>query len=279
MLPNFPANALITDLDPLVVTSPIPRSGTTLLQRLLCSSPDVLIYGEKVAQELELFLSLYAYKVQEYSYRREQYQKNLEKVLRGEVNDWIVDLTPDVDGYLLAVQKAAFAGVAYCRDYAREQKRPIWGFKITGWSPATLNLMRNLMPRSRYLFIVRDLLPCLKSAKAQHMLSTEQELRELCRSWADGMAYCQGLQADPLAFVVKYEDLILSPDETLAAISRFSGADQMDCSVLNHKINIWAGQQFSTQSGNGYIPPAELTEGELQIIDEVMVSAANRIQG
>jgi Sulfotransferase family len=269
MLLNFSANTLITDLDPLVVTSPVPRSGTTLLQRLLCSSSNALIYGEKSAQDLEFFLNIYAFKAQEYNYRRAVCQINMEKVLRGEVNDWILDLTPDVNGYLLALQKAAFSGIIYCRDYARQQGRRIWGFKYPGWSPATIKLMRNLMPGSRFIFMLRDLLPCLRSAKAQHMLDTEQELRQFCQKWIDGTAYCQRLQADPLALVVNYEDLIHRPDETLAVISSFSGAEDMDRSVLDHKINFWAGQQFSTQSGDGYIPPADLTEGELRIIEEV----------
>ena len=53
---------LISDLDPLVITSPVIRSGTTLLQRLLCSSPSALIYGELCAQDLEFFLNLYTFK-------------------------------------------------------------------------------------------------------------------------------------------------------------------------------------------------------------------------
>src|SRR5512136_1426094 len=105
---NFFPNAVVTDLDPLIVTSPTPRSGTTLLQRLLCSSPSTLIFGEKCAHDLELFLNIYTYKVQEYNFQREKYQQDLEKVLRGEVNDWILDLTPDIDGYLAAMQRAAF---------------------------------------------------------------------------------------------------------------------------------------------------------------------------
>jgi hypothetical protein len=62
-----PSNFLSLDLDPLIIGSPTPRCGTTLLQRLLCSSQHALIYGEKCAQDLELFLNIYTFKVQEYT--------------------------------------------------------------------------------------------------------------------------------------------------------------------------------------------------------------------
>src|SRR5512146_2319187 len=107
-----------TDLDPVIITSPLQRSGTTLLQRLLCSAPNALIYGERPAQELEFFLSIHAIKVQENLFYRDINQRKLERVLSADVNDWILDVTPDSDGYLFALQKAAFSGVAYCRDFA-----------------------------------------------------------------------------------------------------------------------------------------------------------------
>lgn len=260
------------DLDPLIVTSPIQRSGTTLLQRLLCSSSNALIYGEKSAQELEFFLNIYAFKAQEYNYRRETYKENLERVLRGDVNEWILDLTPDIDGYLMALQKAAFAGVAFCRDYAFGRGRSIWGFKHPSWSAAAIKLLRKLMPKSRFIFIYRELIPCLRSAKAQYMLNTEQELRGLCQNWINGLAYRQELGNDPSTLILDYEDLIRAPEESLTTLSKFSGARDMDRSVLNHKINIWMGQGFATQSRDGYIPPVDLTDKELRIVEELTAS-------
>ena len=56
MLPNLPPTAFVTDLDPMIITAPTIRSGTTLVQRLLCSSTRGLIFGEPIAQDLEFFV-------------------------------------------------------------------------------------------------------------------------------------------------------------------------------------------------------------------------------
>ncbi len=263
------SSPIATDLDPLIVTSPIQRSGTTLLQRLLCSSSNSLIYGEKVAQDLEFFLNIYAYKTLEYSKFHEKHQGNLEKVLRGSVNDWIFDLTPDVDGYLTALQKAAFAGATYCRDFALKSGRSIWGFKYPAWNPIFVELLHTWMPKSRFIYILRDILPALKSAKAQHMIDSEQELRKLCQSWIEGMTYCQQLSSNSSSLIIHYEDLLQKPDETISLIATFSGAQNIDSSVLKNKINSWTGQNFGTQIYDGYIPPVELTDKELKIVEEL----------
>ncbi len=263
-------DGMTVDLDPLIITSPMPRSGTTLLQRLLCSAPNALIYGERAAQELEFFLNIHAYKVQEYRLRRDANDRLLARVLQGHVNDWILELTPDTDGYLYAMQKAAFAGIAYCRDFAVAQGRPLWGFKYPAWSPAALRMLRRLMPRARLLFIARDLMPALRSAKAQHMIDTPQQLREQCQAWMSGMSYIMELDDDPCVMAIRYEDLVQKPEETLEGISAFTGADGMDLSVLKHRINIWPGQQFAVESTDGYIAPEELTDDEIRIIGQVM---------
>lgn len=260
--------SIVTDLDPLIITSPVPRSGTTLLQRLLCSSRNTLIYGEKCAYDLEFFLNIYTYKLQEYRFQREKSQQDLERVLGGEVNDWVLNLTPNVDGYLASLQKAAFAGVTYSRDYARSVDRPIWGFKYPGWTPGIIQLLKEYMPKARFIYIYRDLLPTLKSAKAQYLVTTEQEVREFCQKWSTGMSYFSKAAGDASFLGISFDALIKQPEDTLNRIADFSGVHQMDKSVLNHKINIWTGQNFTTQTQDGYIEPSELDALELSIVNE-----------
>ena len=267
-----------SELDPLIVTSPVQRSGTTLLQRLLCSAPNTLIYGERTAQELEFFLSIHAYKVQEYNLRADANSRVLSRVLQGQVNDWILELTPDTDGYLRAIHQSAFAGISYCRDFAIAHGRPVWGFKYPAWNSSVLRMLRRLMPRARLLFIARDLIPSLESAKAQHMMDSPQQLRELCQSWLNGMSYIMELDDDPGVMSIRYEDLIERPGEILAAISLFTGAVGINPAVLERRINIWAGQQFAAQSADGYIPPEPLSEAELQIVRQMMAEAESPVR-
>jgi hypothetical protein len=266
---SFLSNAIVTDLDPLIVTSPTPRSGTTLLQRLLCSSRSTLIYGEKCAQDLEFFLNIYAFKAQEYNYQRERTRRNLQRVLQGEVNDWLQDLMPETDGYLAAMRKAAFAGITYCRDFARSAGRPIWGFKYPGWGAGTIQLLRAVMPQARFLFIIRDLGACLKSAKAQQLVITLSDAQEFCQKWADNVAFCNSLQGSRSMLIVNYAALVEKPWEVVQEIAEFSGIQDMEVEVIQKKINTLTGQHFEAQVKDGYIPPAELGEAELQIVGNV----------
>ncbi|MGB8648894.1 MAG: sulfotransferase [Anaerolineae bacterium] len=264
---NFSPAAVRSDLDPLIVTAPVIRSGTTLLQRLLCSSRTTLIYGELAAQDLEFFLNLYMVRVQEYSYNRRVHTRNLEQALTGNVNDWIPDLMPDIDEYLAALGRAAFAGVAYCRDCALRLGRPVWGFKYPGWKPPFIRLVRTLMPRARFIAITRELGACVRSAKAQRPFDSLFEAQDFCRAWAEGMDYWRGAGGDPAALVLSYEELTAAPAATLHRLAAFAGVDDIKPEVLGRKINAWTGGG-PAQAHNGYAPPAELTGAEQQLVDE-----------
>src|SRR5690348_2062800 len=99
--------AVVSDLDPLIVTAPTIRSGTTLLQRLLCSSSKALIYGELCAQDLEFLLNFYAFKSHQYKCRHEEVSTSLRKVMAGDVNDWIPTVMPEISGYMKAIGSSA----------------------------------------------------------------------------------------------------------------------------------------------------------------------------
>jgi len=265
---NLPKGVVAADLDPLIITAPVIRSGTTLLQRLLCSSRRALIYGELCAQDLEFFLNLYTFKVQEYTYHKQMYATGLDKVLKGDVNDWIPDLMPDIDGYLAALSRSAFAGILYCRDYAARVGRPVWGFKQPGWKPPMLRLLRTVMPKSRFIFIYRNVVDCLKSAKAKHAINSLQDVDEFCRTWAASLEYTLSLGDDPALLVLRYQELVSEPQTTLERIAKFSSVDDMNPAVLQRKINSWAGEDYIAQAKDGYTPPADLTEAEMQIVED-----------
>jgi hypothetical protein len=275
-------NAIVSDLDPLVITAPTIRSGTTLLQRLLCSSSRALIYGELCGQDLEFFLNFYAFKSQQYNCRQEEVSSSLRKVLAGDVNDWIPTLMPEIPDYLRAIGRAAFSGISYCRDHAIGLGRPVWGFKHPAWNPATVRLMRALMPRSRFIFIHRELGDCLKSAKAQAVTYgatySTAEVEEFCRSWSENSEYMFSLDSEPTVLSLQYEDLVREPRKTLARLAEFTGVQDMDPNVLNNKINTWAGEDYVMQSANGYFEPAELSDSDRQIIDATARLPAEQLQ-
>ena len=268
-----------SDLDPIIVTSPTIRSGTTLLQRLLCSSPDALIYGEECGKDLELFLQIYVSKLSFYTHARGSFDASLHRVLDGDVNDWILDLMPDADGYLAALGQACFAGLAYCRDYAARAGRTVWGVKYPGWRPHVISLLRRTLPRARFVVIHRDIAGCLRSAKARGSVTSEQEARAFCNDWRVNLSFMLGMRGDPAALVVSYADLVGEPERTIGVIEGFTGARGMRPEVLQHKINAWVDADGKTANRSGYIAPADLTETETRIADEAASALASAVSG
>ncbi len=220
-----------------------------------------------------MFLTIYLMKAQEYRSRSTENQRNLQHVLQGQVNQWIVDLAPDIEGYLSAIKTAAFAGIAYCRDYAASLARPVWGFKYPGWGAETIRLLHTVMPKARFLLIIRDLIPSLKSAKAQQLVISLSDTNEFCRKWARAVSYYRSQQGvDPSMLPIQYEALIEDPEAVIREIGEFTGIRDMDRSIFQKKINVHTGQSFDTQVQDGYVPPEEISETEMQIVNEVLAT-------
>ncbi len=261
-----------SSLDPLFITSPSIRCGTTLLQRLLCSSRRALIYGEPCAADLEIYLNLYVLKTREYSVRKQMQAMGLRDVLEGKTDEWLIDLMPDIESYLAALAQATFAGLAYCRTYALEDGRPVWGVKYPGWKPSTIKLLRDFMPQSRFIYIYRDLIACLKSAKAQHLLRSMSEVKDFCRAWQESLIYMLGRTHDPAVLLVNYAELIGEREHVLAQIARFTRLNDLDASTLDRKINTWVAGEHPLHAPDGYVAAAELSDAELQVAAETTLA-------
>jgi hypothetical protein len=260
------------DLDPLFITSPSIRCGTTVLQRLLCSSRHALIYGELCGADLEVYLNLYVFKTKEYGIRKQIYAAGLRDVLQGKTDEWIPDLMPDIDSYLAALAQSSFAGLAHCRSYALEVGRSVWGIKFPGWKPSTIKLLRDLMPRSRFIYIYRDLIACLKSAKAQHLLRSMIEVKDFCRAWQASLTYMLGLRDDPAILLINYAELISEREYVLDRIAHFTMLDDLDVSTLDRKINTWVTGEHPLHAPDGYMVAAELSNAELQVAAETSLA-------
>ena len=266
----------ISKLSPIVISSPTTRSGTTLLQRLLCSSDNAIVYGEVCSSDLDLYLNFFINRAMMYQFNRAKLDSSLAAFKQGEVNDWILDLMPDLDGYLAALGNACFAGIDYCRQAALEMNRPVWGFKYPGWTPVVLNALRQMMPGFKLLYIHRDLLDCVKSEKARGNLSSLEEFKGYCVSWTQNLEFVLGLKDQQNVLLVNYADLVGKPEQTIQSISGFSGATNIQPSVLNVKVNTF---KDANSSHTGYVAPAELSAEELNVVESLGSSLRQTLYG
>jgi hypothetical protein len=258
------------ELKPILITSPTIRCGTTLLQRLLCSSSNALIYGEEIGKDLELQLQIFVARKMVYSHSRQRFASSLDRVMQGDANDWIPDLMPDIDGYLEALRQGSFAGLAYCKQHAENNDRQLWGFKQPGWQPHLIRMLFGAMPGTSLIYIFRDLADCVRSAKAWGELHDEAETQQFCAQWAGHMTFMQQWQHSNPVLMLSYEDLLREPMQAIERLRNFLPFEGINIDVLEHKINNMTEGVDTRRDHLNYIEPAALTALETGFIEAAM---------
>lgn len=259
------------ELKPVLLTSPTIRCGTTLLQRLLCSSSNTLIYGEEIAKDLEMQLQLFASRKMVYAHSRQRFANSIDLVMQGDTNDWIPDLMPEIGGYLEALHRGSFAPLAYCQQYAEQHGRELWGFKYPGWQPHLIRLLLDAIPGTRVIYIFRDLADCVRSAKAWGEIKNETQLKHFCGQWAGHMKFIRQWRPSTPVLILSYETLIENPELSIRQLCDFLPFENLQRDVLRHKINNMT-KGASPQGHNNYIEPAALSRMELDHVEAIMAS-------
>lgn len=262
------------EINPVLLTSPTIRCGTTLLQRLLCSSSNALIYGEEIAKDLEMQLQIFTSRKMIYSHSRQRFASSLGNVLQGDTKDWIPDLMPDIDGYLEALREGAFAGLLYCRRHAAEAGRRLWGFKYPGWPPHLLQMLSDAIPGTRVIYISRHLADCVRSARARGEIDGDAQLENFCSQWIDQEQFMRQWHAQHPVLMLTYESLTRDPDLAIRQLCDFLPFENLKPDVLQHKINNMARGSDTRHPDNDYIEPAVLTAAELAYIEKRVASMA-----
>ena len=253
-------------IKPILIASAVRRSGTTLVQRLLCSAPNTLIYGESCAQELEFMLQFYQSKKLTLLPQKQWHDEMIQKVISGEVNDWIANLMPPVDDYLAALAKNYFGILGYYRAYAIQKNRPVWGLKMAEWSAQQLQQIEQFFPGVKLVFIHRKLEGCVRSAVRINLLQNEMELEQFCQKWQQTLQMVQSNFPKEKLLFVDYQELLDRPEEVISQLENFTGAKGIKLAVMEKKINTYSNDQRQTAGREGYLEPAELGDVAMEII-------------
>lgn len=255
----------LTSPCPILIASPVRRSGTTLLQRLLCSASNALIFGETCANELFMGSNLLLNKQLLLQASKAAHNRQLKAVLEGDVNDWIPDLMPEIDGYLQVHRNAFFSIINHFEEFAKSHRRPIWGVKLPEWNPANLVQLHKMLPASKIIYLHRNLEDCVRSARSMDMVINEQEIYQFCQVWKQHGEFAkQHLKGDGCLHL-DYENLVDFPDKTIAEIEQFTGAENIDRSVIQAKINTYVDDP-KLAIKEDYLQPSTLATAELELI-------------
>jgi hypothetical protein len=192
------------------------RSGSTLLQRVVASGGDVLVWGEpyadaglmpRLAASLQPFSSFWP----EPHFVREGDDLRPDRLTAENVENLYPHPSALVAAHL-AFWDAAYGAPARAAGYRR------WGLKETRLDGDDARYLRFLYPRGRILFLVRDPLDVWASYRKWAGWYLDWPNGQIRTPQAFGRAWSRMVQslADSVdgvgALVVRYEDLVADPD-------------------------------------------------------------------
>jgi hypothetical protein len=133
-----------------------------------------------------------------------------------------------------------------------------------------LRTLRAVLPGSKVVYLVRDLVAAAASAKARRFLRAPADFERFAERWQAGVIASEGLRADPHVLVLRYEDLVRGSGGALRELADFTGARDLDPAVLRARVNTWSGAAADGHASGGYVAPAELDEHELAALERHM---------
>jgi hypothetical protein len=258
-------------IKPAMITAPTARNGITLLQRLLNSSRQMIVYGEnKHLCELLPQMVHLAHGV--HVQNGPGIEKTRNRFLNETTEFWSSGLWPDTKMYLdLSVETFC----RYIRLYQTCSERygfKRWGIKHPFTNVAIFDRFYSLLPHGRFIYIYRNLFDVARSSKARKFIKTPADFGNLAQTWQESVRVVRGTRADNL-LVIKYEELLEQPQEWIARIESFIGITNIDPEVMKTKYNTFREPAEGGYSATEYIPPESLSQEEVAILRAVAADA------
>lgn len=255
-------------LAPVIVTSPAPRCGTTLVQRLLSASANGFVYGEEIGSQMKTLTNLLFGQLQMQETLGAQIDADFADALSGKLQKWRPQLCAPA-----SVMQKAWVETFYQLPFTIAQHgeavgRPIWGFKFPAYPCDMIRAMLKVLPRAKVIYVFRNLPDVLKSAKARRFVVTSEQTAKFCADWAKNLTEAAELAQDPRVLFLKYEALLEQPVEHIRLLELFTGVHGVDAGEMAVKVNTFEGETAAGHSPSQYIEPAELTDQDLALIEQ-----------
>lgn len=204
--------------NPIFIFSAGWRSGSTLLQRMITASGEVLIWGEaggsldNFADALERYEQMLGPGGQRFKHGfgghgDEQYQQ-LQLASKESVHKWVACLNPPQEIFLDAFR--SFLATAYATPAAK-LGYPNWGIKEVQSGIETARFMKRLYPEAKFVFLVRNPLDCLTSIKRRNWLGHHGDAEPLAYYTNHWLRLAAEFRKAEFGYQIRYEDLLSSP--------------------------------------------------------------------
>ena len=216
------------------------RSGSTLVQRLLSSHPELVVWGENRGV-IEHLRAAHAARVDLESLSRKQAGRLEREDPRAA---WIPMLNPPIEPLEEGLRDLIARYLGWSPDGVPRR----WGFKEVRYDADVARFLHGLFPESRFVFLVRDPVDCLASARG-----TQSEKKGLLREIGGARAFVEHwtrlatsfAEAEDLpALTLGYESLVREPAPAIADLGKHLGLDPdgFDPEVFAHRPRGWKGR-------------------------------------
>ncbi len=248
------------EIRPVVITAPTARNGVTLIQRLLNSTRQIIVYGENAhfCQDLPLQvfrLSLVSQKAQS------QFGETRRRFFNETTEFWTSNLNPDFSRYAQLLFKMFQEFVKFYQDSAESDGFSQWGIKYPFNNVESFDRFYTLVPQGRYIYIYRNLFDVARSCKARQFTVKLQDYENLARVWDESVKLILQ-KPQPNLMAIRYEDLIADSSIWLGRIEQFTDIHSIDPQVMTRKFNTFRGSPTAGHSVSEYIAPLQLTTEE-----------------
>lgn len=255
------------------IWAPAARCGITLLQRLITSSREILAFGE-----MDLLTRRLPAAILDVSSAAEESREAREKLVAGNYNFWASPALPHTELLVDACLRSFYTVVtAYDRSVHAEGFQR-WATKLPGVMPANTHLIiAKLLPRSRHVWMTRQLEAVLRSYKSRGWLKNLMEVARVSATWVQSMDQIRQLPDDGRTLVLRHEDLVADPATHVERLRAFLGTASLDASTLDHRVNTFRGDTTRGHSPDEYIQPSELTAEERATMNQIAGAHLERL--
>ena len=266
----------IQQISPIFILAPTARNGITLIQRLLNSSKQIIIYGENY-QLIENLPELVYANVAIHQHHAEHLDQIRNKFLGGNDDFWTSGLMPQTHEIMVLSFEWFYSLLRHYHDCSIRYGFNRWGIKSPMTGPQSFDRMAALLPNAQFIFIYRNLYDVIRSAKARQFISNSCQFAQYVTSWKNNITHV--LSATNLRLlVIQYELLTSETDTWIGKIESFTNTSGIDRSVMTRRINTFTGSQDHGWSSTSYIKPAELSNGEIEVIRNEAGDLLDRFQ-
>jgi hypothetical protein len=251
---------------PVVVTAPTARNGITLLQRLLNSTRQIIVYGENKHLCEQVPNAVFT-AAEIHNSARADIERARARFLTETTEFWSSTLWPDTGAYLQGAVEGFRRLVHVYQTCSEQYGFPRWGIKHPFSNLIQFDRFFSLLPGALFIYVYRNLFDVARSSKARQFAKTAEDLERLASNWREGVYAVRRVRHKNL-LVVRHEDLVADPQQWLARLEDFTGLRTIDRTVMDRKFNTFQGPAQFGYSPTEYIAPVRLTEAEAALLEK-----------